>query len=161
LENTYNAEDIKERNQRIVKIVKDVKNVNNEISYRIEPKFDGLSVELVYEKGKLVQAITRGDGLVGDDITSNVKTIKSIPHTLKMPIDIGVRGEIMMPKSVRKDINKEREENGETPFANTRNAAAGSIKLLDSGEVARRKLVCFVYDVLRHGERETDNGTRE
>jgi len=78
-----------------------------------------------------------------------VKTIKTIPHSLKSPVTIGVRGEIMMPKSVRKDLNKEREEDGETPFANTRNAASGSIKLLDSGEVARRKLTCFLYDILR------------
>jgi len=77
-----------------------------------------------------------------------VKTIKSIPHTLKSPITIGVRGEIMMPKSVRKELNKEREEAGEIPFANTRNAASGSIKLLDSREVARRKLACFLYDIL-------------
>jgi len=86
--------------------------------------------------------------LVGDDITSNVKTIKSIPHDLEFPVDVRVRGEIMMPKSVRKELNKEREEDGEIPFANTRNAAAGSIKLLDSREAARRKLVCFVYDIL-------------
>lgn len=149
LENTYNAQDIRERDERIHKLVKDVHDVKGEISYRVEPKFDGLSVELIYEKWIFTQAITRGDGQVGEDITSNVKTIKTIPHTLKFPVDIGVRWEIMMPKSVWKDLNKEREEEGDMPFANTRNAASGSIKLLDSREVARRKLTCFLYDILR------------
>jgi DNA ligase (NAD+) len=74
--------------------------------------------------------------------------IKSIPHTLKFPLNIGVRGEIMMPKSVRKELNKEREDEGDIPFANTRNAASGSVKLLDSREVSRRKLTCFLYDIL-------------
>jgi DNA ligase (NAD+) len=81
-------------------------------------------VELLYKEGILKQAITRGDGWVGEDITINMKTIKNIPQKLKYPIDICVRGEILMPKSVWKEINKEREEDGETPFANTRNAAA-------------------------------------
>ncbi|HCY20821.1 TPA: hypothetical protein DIC40_03040 [Patescibacteria group bacterium] len=124
--------------------------------YTIEPKFDGLSVELIYKKGRLDQAITRGDGRVGEDITTNVKTIKNIPQKLKHPIDIAVRGEIMMPKSVWKELNKEREEDGEIPFANTRNATSGSIKLLDSKEVAKRKLACFVYDVLQYSD-ETIN----
>ncbi|MEI7919597.1 MAG: hypothetical protein WCH65_05360 [bacterium] len=92
--------------------------------------------------------MTRGDGSVGEDITENVRTIKNIPKKLKYPIDINVRGEILMPKSIRKELNKEREEDGETPFANTRNAAAGSIKLLDPKEVAKRGLVCYIYDIL-------------
>jgi len=168
LENTYNAQDIRERDERIGRILQTHPNPSapghtllrklnspclikkgQHITYRVEPKFDGLSVELIYEKWKFVQAITRGDGYVWDDITENVKTIKNIPHTLNHLIDIHVRGEIMMPKSVWKTLNKEREENGDTPFANTRNAAAGSIKLLDSREVERRKLLCFVYDILR------------
>lgn len=120
------------------------------VSYTIEPKFDGLSVELIYKNGKFTQAITRGDGRVGEDITANAKTIKNIPQKLKHPVDISVRGEIMMPKSVWKDLNKEREEEGEIPFANTRNAASWSIKLLDSKEVAKRGLVCYVYDILRY-----------
>ncbi len=119
------------------------------ISYTIEPKFDGLSVELVYEKWILKQAITRGDGRVGDDITINAKMIKNIPQKLKETVDISVRGEIVMPKSVWKELNKEREEEGETPFANTRNAAAWSIKLLDSWGVAKRGLLCYVYDILK------------
>ncbi len=119
-----------------------------EISYHIEPKFDGLSVELIYKKWIFAQAITRGDGLVWEDVTENVRTIKNIPRKLQFPLDIQVRWEILMPKSVLKDINKEREDDWEIPFSNTRNAAAGSIKLLDPKEVTKRGLVCYVYDVL-------------
>ena len=118
------------------------------ITYTVEPKFDGLSVELIYKKWIFSQAITRGDGLVGEDITENVRTIKNVPKKLNLSIDIRIRWEILMPKSVWKDINKEREDDGDIPFANTRNAAAGSIKLLDPKEVAKRGLVCYVYDIL-------------
>jgi len=154
LENTYNAEDLQEWWDRLHRVLEKALSVSQSpeslpVSYTIEPKFDGLSVELIYEKWRLKQAITRGDGRVGEDITVNAKTIKNIPQKLKHPIDIAVRGEIMMPKSVWKELNKEREEEWETPFANTRNAAAGSIKLLDSGEVARRGLVCYLYDILQ------------
>lgn len=153
LENTYNAEDVKERDQRVIRLLERNSIISPSpshppISYTIEPKFDGLSVELVYEKGIFKQAITRWDGRVGEDITVNMKTIKNIPQKLKHPIDISVRGEILMPKSVRKEINKEREEEWETPFANTRNAAAWSIKLLDPKEVAKRWLLCYTYDIL-------------
>ena len=155
LENTYNAKDLEERNERVKKLLYKSSDIiwnpqekSSEILYRIEPKFDGLSVELIYKKWLFTQAITRGDGSVGEDITENVRTIKNIPKKLKYPIDINVRGEILMPKSIRKELNKEREEDGETPFANTRNAAAGSIKLLDPKEVAKRGLVCYIYDIL-------------
>jgi DNA ligase (NAD+) len=148
LENTYNAEDLNDRGDRIKKIVEKEK-ISPNISYIIEPKFDGISVELIYKAWRLDQAITRGDWRVGEDITDNVKTIKNIPQKLKNPVDIAVRWEIMMPKSVWSDINKEREENWEIPFANTRNATSGSIKLLDSKEVAKRKLACFIYDILQ------------
>ena len=148
LENTYNAEDLKQRDERAKKILSKIHS-EEKIIYSIEPKFDGLAVELIYEKWILKQAITRWDGQVGEDITVNAKTIKNIPQKLKHPIDISVRWEILMPKSIRKEINKEREENGEIPFANTRNAAAGSIKLLDSWEVARRWLVSYMYDILK------------
>lgn len=148
LENTYNAEDLNDRGDRIKKIVEKEK-ISPNISYIIEPKFDGISVELIYKAWRLDQAITRGDWRVGEDITDNVKTIKNIPQKLKNSVDIAVRWEIMMPKSVWKELNKEREEDGEIPFANTRNATSGSIKLLDSKEVAKRKLACFVYDILQ------------
>lgn len=113
--------------------------------YVCELKIDGLSVSLHYEHGKLVRAATRGNGLVGDDITNNVKTIKTVPLTLKQDIDIEVRGEIYMSKETLKKLNQEREENGMALLQNCRNAASGSIKLLDSREVAKRNLECFIY----------------
>ncbi|MFA7298316.1 MAG: NAD-dependent DNA ligase LigA [Candidatus Absconditabacterales bacterium] len=148
LENTYNAKDLEERDERVYKILLK-QDPDTKISYHIEPKFDGISVELIYKKGIFTQAITRGDGLVGEDITENVRTIRNIPKKLRSPLDIHVRGEILMPKSVWRDINKEREEEGDIPFANTRNAAAGSIKLLDPKEVTKRGLICYVYDILQ------------
>lgn len=147
LENTYNAKDLEERDERIKKILLKANSQKN-ISYRVEPKFDGLSIELIYKKWEFTQAITRGDGRVGDDVTENVRTIKNIPKKLKHPLDINVRWEVLMPKSIWKEINKEREEEGETPFANTRNAAAGSIKLLDPKEVNKRGLIIYIYDIL-------------
>ena len=113
--------------------------------YVCELKIDGLSVSLHYEKGILVRAATRGNGVVGDDITNNVKTIKTIPLTLKEPIDIEVRGEIYMSKNTLKEINENRERLSMPLLQNCRNAASGSIKLLDSKEVAKRKLECFIY----------------
>ena len=113
--------------------------------YVCELKIDGLSVSLHYEHGKLVRAATRGNGVVGDDITNNVKTIKTIPLTLNEPIDIEVRGEIYMSKRTLKKINEEREKQGISLLQNCRNAASGSIKLLDSREVAKRNLECFIY----------------
>ena len=120
----------------------------NPYSYIIEPKFDGISVEIIYKDGYLHQAITRGDGITGDDITTNVKTIQNLPKKISTQDELHLRGEIMMPRSVRKQINTQREKNDEMPFANTRNAAAGSIKLLDSSEVAKRGLICYIYDVV-------------
>lgn len=114
-------------------------------SYVCELKIDGLSVSLHYEHGNLIRAATRGNGIVGDDITNNVKTIKTIPLTLKQDIDIEVRGEIYMSKKTLKSLNAEREKQGMPILQNCRNAASGSIKLLDSGEVAKRHLECFIY----------------
>ena len=158
LENTYNAQDLLDRDERVVKnltkpvILSETKNSVNidKITYIIEPKFDWISVELIYKNWKLHQAITRWDWLVWEDITTNVKTIKNIPTRLKRAKleHLSVRWEIMMPKSVWKRLNQEREANWEQAFANTRNAAAWSIKLLDSWEVSKRWLVCFVYDIL-------------
>lgn len=110
-----------------------------------ELKIDGLSVSLHYEKGKLVRAATRGNGTVGDDITKNVMTIKTIPLVLNEEVDIEVRGEIYMSKNTLKELNEEREKNKQPLLQNCRNAASGSIKLLDSREVAKRKLECFIY----------------
>ena len=113
--------------------------------YMCELKIDGLSVSLLYEKGKLVRAATRGDGVVGEDITHNAKTIKVIPLKLKKEVDIEVRGEIFMNKKTLEEINRVRVENGETPLQNCRNAAAGSMRQLDSKVAASRKLDNFIY----------------
>ena len=113
--------------------------------YVCELKIDGLSVSLVYEKGKLVRAATRGNGTIGDDITENVKTIKTVPFTLKESVDIEVRGEIYMSKATLEKLNQKREKAGQPLLQNCRNAASGSIKLLDSKMVAKRNLECFIY----------------
>ena len=113
--------------------------------YVCELKIDGLSVSLHYEHGKLVRAATRGSGVVGDDITNNVKTIKTVPLRLNQDIDIEVRGEIYMSHDTLKRLNQEREQSGMPVLQNCRNAASGSIKLLDSKEVAKRGLECFIY----------------
>ena len=113
--------------------------------YVCELKIDGLSVSLLYQKGKLVRAATRGDGVVGEDITHNVKTIKSVPLTLNKEIDIEVRGEIYMSKKSLEKVNLERLKNGEKPLQNARNGAAGSIRQLDSKIAAKRGLDVWIY----------------
>jgi len=127
------------------------KRVSNELdgeyTYVAELKIDGLSVSLEYENGLFVRGSTRGDGITGEDITSNLKTINSIPMKLSKPVSIEVRGEVYMPKSEFARINREREENGEKLFANPRNAAAGSLRQLDSRITADRKLDIFVFNV--------------
>lgn len=133
LGNVFNEDEIMAFDERIKKVVPNSK-------YVAELKIDGLSVSLVYKKGKLVRAATRGDGVTGEDITHNARTIKSIPLTLTKPIDIEVRGEIYMSKASFNKLN----ENGEN-FANPRNAAAGSVRQLDSKVAASRNLDCFIY----------------
>ena len=113
--------------------------------YMCELKIDGLSVSLLYEKGKLVRAATRGDGTTGEDITHNVKTIKTVPLKLKSDVDIEVRGEIFMNKATLEKLNEERKAKGEPLLQNCRNAAAGSIRQLDSKVAAKRKLDTFIY----------------
>lgn len=113
--------------------------------YMCELKIDGLSVSLLYEKGNLVRGATRGDGTIGEDITHNVKTIKAIPLKLKEPVDIEVRGEIFMNKKTLEELNEKRKEKGEPLLQNCRNAAAGSIRQLDSKVAAERKLDNFIY----------------
>ncbi|MBR4030784.1 MAG: NAD-dependent DNA ligase LigA, partial [Clostridia bacterium] len=116
-------------------------------SYVAELKIDGLSVSLEYENGLFVRGSTRGDGIVGEDITQNLKTINSIPMKLKEPVTIEVRGEVFMPKSEFLKINTLREEEGEPIFANPRNAAAGSLRQLDSKITAKRNLDIFIFNV--------------
>ena len=138
LSNVFNEDEIIDFNNRVEKEV-------GIQDYVVELKIDGLSVSLLYEQGKLVRAATRGDGVTGEDITHNVKTIKSIPLTLKEKIDIEVRGEIYMSKKSFDRVNKERAKNREELFANPRNAAAGSVRQLDSSVAAKRGLDSFLY----------------
>jgi len=123
--------------------------------YLVELKIDGLKVVLTYEKGVLKTAATRGDGRVGEDVTGNVRTIRSIPHNLKQPVSIIVEGEIWMGKSVFNELNRERKKKGEELFANPRNIAAGSIRQLDPSITRSRRLDSFIYDIadlqLGHG----------
>ena len=131
--------------EEIIDFLKRIENSGVHSDYVCELKIDGLSVSLLYEKGILVRAATRGNGVIGEDITHNVKTIKSIPLKLKQPLDIEVRGEIYMSKDTLEKLNKERISKGEKPLQNPRNAAAGSIRQLDSKIAAKRNLDAFLY----------------
>lgn len=142
LSNTYNEQELRDFDERVQKAI------GHPVDYVCELKFDGLSISLTYEKGVLKQAVTRGDGTQGDDVTNNVKTIRTIPHELKsgsFPDLFEIRGEIFMHKSAFLRLNQEREENGDQLYANPRNFASGTIKLQDSAEVAKRPLDCFLY----------------
>jgi len=143
LDNTYNEKEILEFDERIKKML----NLTT-INYVCELKIDGISISLRYQNGILVQALTRGNGINGDDVTDNVKTIRSIPLKLNEAIDIEVRGEIFMPKKEFLRINEEREGEGLSVFANPRNATAGTIKLLNTSEVSKRHLDSFIYYIL-------------
>lgn len=134
----FNEDEIREFDLRIKKTIKNPK-------YVCELKIDGLSVSLLYKDGKLVRGATRGNGVVGEDITHNVETIKNIPLTIDYKDEIEVRGEIYMPKKSFLKLNEEREKNGESLFANPRNAAAGSVRQLDSSVAAKRNLSTFIY----------------
>lgn len=138
LSNVFNEEEIRDFDSRINKVIKNYE-------YVCEPKIDGLSVSLLYKDGVLVRGATRGDGVTGEDITHNVKTIKNVPLTLNKKIDIEVRGEIYMSKDSFNKLNITRELNGEELFANPRNAAAGSVRQLDSKIASTRNLSTFIY----------------
>lgn len=140
LSNAFNNEDITSFDLNIKKQI-------SNLEYVLEPKIDGLAVSLVYEEGILKQGLTRGDGSIGEDITHNIKTVKSIPLVLKEKINITVRGEVYMSKDVFKELNEIRKLNNEKLLINPRNAAAGSVRQLDSKIAASRKLSCFVYSV--------------
>ncbi|MBQ2946475.1 MAG: NAD-dependent DNA ligase LigA [Bacilli bacterium] len=136
----FNEEELIDFDEKIKKVVSNPE-------YVCELKIDGLSVSLIYENGKLVRAATRGDGTVGEDITHNVRTIKNVPLSLPEDIDIEVRGEIYMPLSSFEKLNEERREKGEKEFANPRNAAAGSVRQLDSRVARERNLSTFMYHI--------------
>ena len=134
----FNEEELIDFDEKVKKVVSNPE-------YVCELKIDGLSVSLIYENGKLIRAATRGDGTVGEDITHNVRTIKNVPLSLPEDIDIEVRGEIYMPLSSFEKLNEERREKGEKEFANPRNAAAGSVRQLDSKIASERNLSTFMY----------------
>ena len=144
LANTYSRSEIEEFAARASKLLE-----GRDFSYCCELKFDGTSICLTYKGGKLVRALTRGDGRVGDDVTENVLRISNIPHTLTgdYPDEFEIRGEILMPYSSFDHLNQQRIEGEDQPFANPRNAASGSLKLLDPDEVARRGLYCTLYHI--------------
>lgn len=145
LGNAFNEQDLRDFDRRVRNGLKD-----ESVSYVVELKIDGLAVSLIYEQGLLVRGATRGDGEFGEDITQNLKTIKSIPLGLKKHLELlEVRGEAFMPKKEFARLNGEREEAGEQTFANPRNAAAGSLRQLDSRVTASRSLDAFLYGVGR------------
>ena len=144
LGNTYSEQDLRDFDERIKKAI------GENFEYVCELKFDGLSISLTYDGSKLVRAVTRGDGTKGDDVTTNIKTIHTIPHQLKAddaPPLFEIRGEIFMHRAAFERLNKEREEIGEVQYANPRNFAAGTVKMQDSKEVAKRPLDCFLYSL--------------
>lgn len=142
LDNSYSKEDVKDWESKIQRILGDVK-----LQYTCELKYDGASISITYENGKLLRAVTRGDGFQGDEVTNNIKTIRSIPLKLKgnFPPKFDIRGEIILPFEGFEKMNQELIEIGETPYSNPRNTASGSLKLQDSAEVAKRPLDCLLY----------------
>jgi DNA ligase (NAD+) len=145
LDNSYSKEDLLDWENRIQKVLGNVP-----LQYTCELKYDGASISITYENGKLKRAITRGDGFQGDDVTNNIKTIKSIPLQLKgsFPDRFDIRGEIILPYLGFEKMNQELIEIGETPYSNPRNTASGSLKLQDSSEVAKRPLECLLYFIV-------------
>ncbi|MEJ7645758.1 MAG: NAD-dependent DNA ligase LigA [Chryseolinea sp.] len=149
LGNTYSQEELEDFDRRVSKGLD-----GDSYEYLCELKFDGVSISLTYENGVLVRGVTRGDGVRGDDVTANVRTIRSIPLVIKgksLPSTFEVRGEVFMPKRVFNQLNKERDDEGEERYANARNTASGTLKMQNSAEVARRKLDCFVYSLKTDG----------
>ncbi|MDT0644365.1 NAD-dependent DNA ligase LigA [Zunongwangia sp. F363] len=144
LSNSYSKEELEDWEKRVKKLV------DGKVEYVCELKYDGASISLTYEKGELVRAVTRGDGFQGDDVTNNVRTIRSVPLKLKgdYPDKFHIRGEIVLPYEGFAKMNAERVEAGEEPYANPRNTASGSLKLQDSAEVAKRPLDCLLYNII-------------
>ena len=145
LDNSYSIEDLQDWETRIQKVLGDVP-----LEFTCELKYDGASISISYENGRLVRAVTRGDGFQGDDVTNNIKTIKAVPIHLKgdFPDKFDIRGEIILPFAGFEKMNQELIEIGETPYSNPRNTASGSLKLQDSAEVAKRPLDCLLYFVI-------------
>ena len=144
LDNSYSKEDLLDWEARVKKMV------DGDVGYTCELKYDGASISLTYEKGKLLRAVTRGDGVQGDEVTANIKTINTVPLQLKgeFPERFDIRGEIVLPIEGFLKMNEERIENEEEPYKNPRNTASGSLKLQDSAEVAKRPLECLLYSII-------------
>jgi len=155
LSNSYSKEELEDWEKRVKKMV------DGDVEYVCELKYDGASISLTYEEGKLVRAVTRGDGFQGDNVTNNIKTIRSVPLKLKgdFPEKFDIRGEIVLPLEGFVAMNAERVELGEEPYANPRNTASGSLKLQDSAEVAKRPLECLLYSII--GENLNINSQNE
>ncbi len=151
LDNSYSKEDLLDWEKRIQKILE-----TETINYTCELKYDGASINLTYENGVLKSAVTRGDGFEGDDVTANIKTIKSIPLVLKENFEsyFEIRGEIILPIDGFNKMNEERIEAGEEPYRNPRNTASGSLKLQDSAEVAKRPLDCLLYHIVSNNNKQ-------
>lgn len=143
LSNSYSKEELEDWELRLMKLV------DGAVEYVCELKYDGASISLTYENGRLVQAVTRGDGVQGDNVIANVRTIRSVPLNLKgdYPEKFAIRGEIVLPYEGFAKLNAEKVEAGEEPYANPRNTASGSLKLQDSAEVAKRPLDCLLYNI--------------
>jgi len=155
LDNSYSKEDLENFHNRVLKKIS-----NKDLNYLCELKFDGVSINLTYENGIFVRAVTRGDGIKGDDVTENVKTIKTIPLKLKgnFPLKFQIRGEIFIGLKDFNKMNEERAQNGLEPYMNPRNTASGSLKLQDSALVAKRPLQCFLYQVISDNSKtQSDN----
>ena len=145
LDNSYSKDDLEKWNDRVFKNIGD-----ENLEYLCELKFDGVSINITYENGKLIKAVTRGNGVEGDDVTENIKTIKTIPLKLKgsYPFKFQIRGEIIIEKNDFLKMNKKRIDEGLDPYMNPRNTASGSLKLQDSSETAKRPLKCFLYQIV-------------
>jgi DNA ligase (NAD+) len=158
LDNTYNLEELGEWTERLRRLAPD-----DEIGYVAELKLDGVSISLTYEDGVLARGVTRGNGIVGDDVTANVRTLRGLPLRLQgePPERLVIRGEIYMPRSVFADINLQREEAGEPLYANPRNTTAGTVRLLDSREVARRRLKVAIFQSATDVGAASHSGTLE
>ena len=143
LDNSYSKEDLLDWETRLLKVVQDP------LNFMCELKYDGASISLTYENGSLLRAVTRGDGLQGDEVTANIRTIKSVPLQVSAPTNerFDIRGEIIMTKKAFADLNNQRREQGDEEFKNPRNTASGSLKLQDSAEVAKRPLTCLLYSI--------------
>src|ERR1700724_2062378 len=163
LDNTYNEEELRGWERRVHELTG-----RSEVDYVCELKLDGMSLALVYEGGKLVRGATRGDGTVGEDVTLNVRTVRSVPLSISkeklkkagIPVDFEVRGELLIPLAAFSKINEERETKGLPLFANPRNATAGTVRQLDSKVTAQRRLDYFAYGLLQNGRTYFDRHSK-